>query len=1151
MSLRIIYGRAGSGKSSFCLSDIKEKVKKGGDIPLILIVPEQYSFQAEKKLVKELGSSGINNAQVLSIRRMAYRVLSEDGGIARRHVNSAGKAIIIYGIMEKLAKSLTVYRKAAAQQGFVNNISGIISELKRYNITDEMLGVAIEELVDNCQLADKLTDIKLIYSEFNRIVHEKYLDTDDDLTLLAEKLKDSKLFDGAYIWMDEFSGFTPQEFAVIEKLICKTESVSVVLCTDHLSSEGCDVSEIFYPVKHTATKLMKIAKDNNVYIEKPVLVQQKSEEFTKKNLELSHLEKNLFSENYSKYKDEPNSIKLNIAANMYAEIEEAAKDILYLCREKNMKYSEIAVAAGNLSTYQKMISVVFKEYGIPCFIDSKRNINGHPLVLLILSVFQIFTKSWSYEAVFRYLKTNLTEISRDEIDIIENYVLANGIRGNRWTSLDNWSFSLDGNYNYDLNSEENKQKLIAINETRNKITKPLVDFFDKAKGRKKAIEICTALFDFLCEIRVPDRIEDLIETFREKGEIELAKEYGSIWNTIMEVIDQVAESTGQETMGLDRFSKLLAVGFEGCDMGLIPAAIEQVQVGSTDRSKTQGIKAMYILGANDGVFPAAAREEGIITDRERQQLLDIGIELAQDTRSKTFEQQYITYTVLTAASEYIYISCPASDLDGKAYRESILFQEIKKLFPHIKKKSKMADAKEFTMPAAALPTFNEMTAAFRQKFEGSEIPKEWLNIYGWYNKNSEWQKKLSAMKNSFYYTSQVADLEKQSVAKLYGKNIFTSVSRLERYKSCAFSYYVEYGLKAKERKIYKLSAPDLGTFLHRVIDEFSEKVTESGMSWREIDDVWCTENISQIIDQLLNKMTGSILKSSQRYIYLTDRLKRVLTRAVMLVAEHVRRSAFNPVGYEVGFGVGNELPEVVIETASGGKVILNGRIDRIDNMTDGQQTYIRIVDYKSGNKAFRLSEVYYGLQLQLITYMDAAIEGSKKEDGNQVLPAAVLYFKIDDPMISGGRGKSEEEIEKDIMKQLKMKGLILADVKLIRDMDKDITGTSVIIPATINKDDTIGKNSSVATVKQFELIRRHAATLLAEIGDEIFQGNIKINPYRIDKNIFCSYCNYHSVCQFDTAMKDNNYNFMDNKSDDDVWQALNKKYGEEAESKDE
>ncbi len=1134
MSLRIIYGRAGSGKSSFCMNEIKSSLEKGQAAKHIIIVPEQFSFQAEKRLIKALGASGINGAEVLSFGRLSHRVLGEVGGMVRKHINPAGKSILVYTIMDSLKEHLRVFARAAGQRGFVNTLCGTISEFKRYNVTADMLN-SLETTTMNTQLQDKIHDIGLIYGEFDKRLHDKYVDSDDYIALLAEKIQQSIFLKDVEIWVDEFSGFTPREYDVLEKLLARAERVNVALCTDCLADElELDEIDAFLPAKTAAGKLVKLAKDKGVTVDAPVPMKSTGVKYSR---ELAFLETNLYTYTHGRYKGSTHALSIYEAPDIYEEVESAARDILRKCRKEGLRYRDIAVITGDLALYGKVIRVVFDEYGIPCFIDRKKDITGHPLVLLVLSALEVTTSNWSYETVFRYLKTGLTGIGREDLDILENYVLANGIKGSAWVKDEDWS--------YDIGYSE--ELLKKVNEVRREAAEPLVRLYKKVKGKNTGREICTALYDFLCELEVPERLEKLVEYFASEGELDRADEYSQVWNILLELLDQVVEAMGDDTVRVETFLEILSVGFGEYNIGLIPPALEQVLVGSLERSKSHDVKAIYILGANDGIFPVPFRQEGILSDRDREMLGSLGVELAPDTRGRTFEQQHLIYTALTSASEYMRLSYCAADREGRALRPSIVISRLKRIFPEVSFESGMTRDDQCSSAdlcvSSPVPTFNGLVTAMRQRMEGRYADPLWREVSEWYKNREEWNVKYAKVLEGFNYTNQVEVIKRERVRSLYGSTIYTSVSRLERYSSCPFSYYVEYGLKAKERRILKMNAPDMGSFMHSVIDTFSREVSESGMGWRHLERAWCAEKVAEIVDNLVQEMSGSVFLSSSRYRYLADRLKRVLTRAVWLIAEHIRRSTFEPVGYELGFGEGEKLPAITLQLPSGENMVLSGRIDRMDCLETEEGKYFRIVDYKSGSKQFKLADVYYGLQLQLITYLDAVSESLGQDSEKTVLPAGILYFRLDDPIVLGGRGVSEEDIEKAIMKELKMKGLLLADVKLIREMDNEIDGDSLIIPARINKGGDLGR-SSAATAEQFDIIKGHVKRLLYSLGEEMLKGNISISPYRRKRMTACAYCGYMSICQFDTRLKGNSFRNLQDRKEAEIWELMGYKAAE-------
>ncbi len=1135
MSIRIIYGRAGSGKTHYCLNDIKSRASSGDSHPLVLLVPEQFTLQAERDLISVLGTGGILETEVLSFRRLAFRVFSQEGGITYPHIHPAGKSMIIYRVLDKVKKNLKVFAKSADRQGFVNTLATLISEFKRYSITPTILEETSQTLEGPLQ--DKMKELNAIYAEYEQIVAQRYRDSDDDLTLVSDKLANSTLYNNAEIWIDGFSGFTPQEYSLITTLFTKAHRVNISLCTDSLDYKG--EAEVFASVKRAYQRLMKTAQEIGSKIEKPIYLGGDSLPRFKDSFELAHLEQNLYAYPHKIYTTQTQDISLFSSIDIFTEIEETARDILRLCRDKDMRYRDIAVVTRNLASYERLIEVIFAEYDIPFFMDRKVDITNQPTVRLILSMLDIFNENWSYEAVFRYLKTGLTGLVKESVDKLENYVLACGIRGSRWTKNEDWTMSTEL-LPEEKNFDNLQDSLREINSIRLAVSTPLLEFRQRTKGKRKASEICSALYDFLCQIEVPARIEDFIEKFRRNGELSLANEYSQVWNTVMDVLDQTVEVMGDETFGLEKFSNILEVGLEEYKIGMIPASLDQVLVGSVERSRSHELKALYLLGVNDGVFPSSDLEEGILSDLDRDSLNKAGIELAADTRTQAFDEQYLVYRTLSTAGCYLRLSWAIGDHEGRSMRPSIIISRLKKVFPKITETSNILKSEKSSIEllSGRSPAFRQMISEIRSKADGRVIQPLWQDVYRWFMSQQDWQDICQTVRSAFLYKNIAQPISQEKMEFLYGSPTYASVSRLESYKSCPFAFYVQYGLGAKERKIYSMNPPDIGTFMHKVIEKFSFYILEQNISWRELEKQWCKERVSDIVDEMLTNMQGSGLAGSQRYTALTVRLKRVVVRAVWLIAEHIRRSNFDPLGYELGFGEGEQFPPIIIELDSGAKINLVGRIDRVDALETEEGTYLRIVDYKSGYKDLKLSDVYYGLQLQLLTYLDALRQNGETALTTPILPGGVLYFRIDDPIIRRNSKISEEEIEMAIMKQLKMKGLLLADVKLIREMDNSLQGSSSIIPATINKDDVLGKASKVASLTQFKMLQTYVRTLLKDLCEEIMRGNVSIKPYKKKGITSCTYCDYSAVCQFDPALKENTFEPLHDQKDEDVWKFI-------------
>jgi ATP-dependent helicase/nuclease subunit B len=691
MSLQFIYGRAGTGKTFYCLNSIKTKQQLDNSRKLVLLVPEQYTLQAERDLINVLGTGGILKTEVLSFRRMAFRVLNEVGGITYPHIHPAGKSMIIYRILDKLKDQFAIFHKSANCKGFVNTLSTLITELKRYNIRPESFDEVLKGLDEDNYLTHKLREIKLVYGEFENMLNCRYRDTDDELTLLSKKMDSTDMYGSAEIWIDGFTGFTPQEIDVISKLILKAENVYITVCTDILSDDGqaqTQTTDVFSSAKYLYKKLSDIAKNTGVEILSPVGLNKKNPARFKDSRELMSLEANYSAYPYRAYPQPTVDIELFESVNIYNEIEECARDIIRQCRENGMRFKDITVAARNLAGYENLIEVIFQQYNIPCFIDSKTEITNHPLVRLVLSMLEIFNENWSYEAVFRYLKSGLTGVEQTSIDLIENYVLACGIRGSRWTQEKDWNTSVEFKPE-EKQAPENDEMLLQINKTRNEIREPLLKFRNRTKGRKNAAEFCAGLYDFLVEIGVVERIEEYIKWFTQNGQLRLANEYQQVCNILMDVFDQVVEVMGDETFGLERFTNIFKIGLAEYRISSIPASLDQVLVASIEHSRSHEIKALYILGTNDGIFPSAGITEGVLSDADRTVLDKNGIELASDTKTRAFDEQYLIYRTLTMPKNFLRLSWPIADHEGRTMRPSIIISRVKKIFTKDRKSTRL------------------------------------------------------------------------------------------------------------------------------------------------------------------------------------------------------------------------------------------------------------------------------------------------------------------------------------------------------------------------------------------------------------------------------------------------------------------------------
>ena len=1114
MSLRIIYGKSGTGKSTYIFNEIADKIKQSNR-KIYIITPEQFSFTAEKKLLDSINAPSVISAEVLTFNRMAYRVMKELGNANINNLSSTGKSMLIYDILSEQKNNLKFIGKSSEN---IEMIGTQITEFKKHGITAENLKNVMENTEDK-YLKAKINDMLSVYEKYTEEISNDYIDENDSLTILAEKLDCVHDFDNTDIYIDEFVGFTHQEYEIIRKLLTKANEVNITVCTDDTNLSENQDTDVFCANKTTLDKVYYIAKQEGVKIERPICLDTL---YRFKSDELKHLEENIYAFPYKKYDRNVKDIELFLAKNQYSEIEHVAEKIVKLVRDNNYRYNDISVITKDLEGYSSLCKAIFNEYDIPVFIDEKKDLSQNILVKYLLSVINIFAKNWSASSIFEYLKTGLVnDIDDDDIWTIENYVLRWGIKGSKW---------YNGEWNFYNETEGIQEKILHIRE---KIASPLLKLKNELSGSKDVRTITTKLYEFLINNGINANLEKKIEELEEMGEVEKAKEYETSYKLIMDLLDEMVMLFDDKKVSFDKYAEMLKIGLGNSGLGKIPGTQDQVIVGDVDRSRSHKVKAVFIIGLNDGMFPSVNKNEGYFNDNDREVLKGVGAELAKGTTEKLYDDNFNIYKAFSTSEEKLYLSYASSDLEGKSLRPSILINRIKKIFPKLEEQSDIVEKQSEII--TKMSTFETLLHKLSEFRDGKDIEEKWFEVYNYYANNDEWKEKLENSLKALNFNIEPDKIDKNIVQKLYGDTLKTSVSRLEQYKSCPFSYYLKYGLSLSEREEFKIQAIDTGTFMHDVIDSFFDKVQEKGIGLKGIEQEQIEEIVDEIIEEKLQLKKNYIFTSIPKYRVLANRLRKVIKKSMIYIVDSLKYSDFEVMGHELEFKNGKQYQAIQMELESGKKVEITGKIDRIDIAKTPEGNYIRIIDYKSSTKDINLNEVAAGLQLQLLTYLDAVCN---IED---VMPAGVLYFNLIDPSIKGVSKISEEKLQDEIRKQFKMKGLILADVDIVKKMDKKLEkGNSNIIPAYIDKDGNLSNKSSTITREQFENLQKYTNKIIKQISNEIMSGDINVKPYYKIKNgqTPCSYCKYKSVCNFNTGICKKQYNYIGNESKDAVLEEI-------------
>ena len=1108
MSLKLIYGKSGSGKSEYCFKEIAKDINKE---KIYLIVPNQMALMAEKKLMEITNNVSLINTEVITFNRMAFRVRNEIGGAKKTNLSKSGKAMLLYDILCKQKDSLNFLGKSSENVDIIGNS---ITEFKKHRIDINKL----REECNNTQdmyLKLKLNDMITMYKEFESSIQNRFLDENDVLDILNNQIVESNQFKDAIIYIDEFVGFTTQEYQIIAKLLQIAKQVNITICTDNLMQNEELDKDIFYASKNTGIKLINIAKEYGIEIEEDVKLKNL---YRFKNEELKHLEENFYKIPYKKYEGEPKNIKMFLANNQYSEIEHIATQIVKLVRNEEYRYKDISVITKNLSIYSSLIKVIFSNYNIPVFIDEKRELSENIIVKFLISVLEICNKNWSYESVFNYLKTGFVNIEREEIFKLENYCIRWGIKGNKWYKED---------WNYVGKDEYTKEEVDRLNELRRMIVKPIRNLQEKAKKDNTFLNLTKILYEFLQEMKLEETIKLKINKLEEKGFIELANEYETSFKVLIELFDEIVLVFGEEKTNFDKYISTLKIGLKNTGLGKIPATQDEVIVGDVSRSRSHKVKAVFIIGINDGEFPSVYKDEGFFNDKDREYLKEQGFELANGSLENLYEENFNIYKAFTVAEEKLFLSYASSDNEGRTLRPSILITKMKKIYSNLQETSDIISQEKEIITKNN--TFDNLIEKLNDYQEGKDVEDIWFDVLNYYENDALWKSRLLKSLDGITYTNIPEQIKPEFVKKLYGETLHTTISRLERYRSCPFSFYLEYGLKLKEKKSLKLDPIDTGSFMHEVIDTFFENVSNKKISIKEIENADIEKIVKQIVEEKLNLTSNYIFKSIPKFIILTNRLCRLVTLSIIYIVQGLKNTDFEVVGNEIEFKNGKEYRPIEIVTKDGKKVEITGKIDRIDLAKDETGKYIRIIDYKSSAKDINLNEVLAGLQLQLITYLDAVCQDK------DLIPAGILYFGLVEPKIDKGkRAKdiTEEEIEQKLREHFRMNGLVLAEMNIINMMDNKLKDgeKSDVIPVKIKKDGTMDKTSKVVSRKEFEILQKYVKSTLAQISKEILDGNIDIKPYYNvkTKRKPCEYCKYNSICNFKKGFYGNDYNYIDN-----------------------
>ena len=1117
MSLRFCFGPSGSGKSHRIYEEIMQRAAEEPGRNFLIIVPDQFTMQTQKDLVMRSDRDGILNIDVLSFGRLSHRILEEVGTKEMPVLDDTGKSLVLQKVAADLKEQLPAMGSLLHKQGYIHEVKSAISEFMQYGISTQDMDKLITSAQKRGALAMKLKDLKTLYRGFQDYIRDHFITTEETLDVLRRSLSKSKILKGSVVVFDGFTGFTPIQNRLIQELmrVCAETIVTVTIGVGEDPYKMDGEQKLFHLSKKTVADLEKLAAEAEVERGEDLFVKGGPNRFAKAPA-LHYLEQNLFRYQYEPYAGEQQEIHMFEALSPREEVHQTALYIRHLIREQGMTYRDIAVVIGDLEGYASYVETEFGQLEIPCFLDRTRGIVLNPMIEYIKSALQLYIKDFSYDTVFHFLRSGMADISREEIDELENYVIRTGARGYRTYSrlFTRRTEELQGNAE---GSEQAEEKTM---ERLNRIRQQFMDAVEilHMGSQEKAGDYVSHLYDFLEQNQVQQKLLNYQQQFEKEGDLSRAREYAQIYRLVMDLLDQVYELLGEEEISRQEFADILEAGFGEITVGTIPQNVDRIVVGDMERTRLKQVKVLFFLGVNDGNIPKNASKGGIISDMDREFLIESGTEMAPSPRQQMYIQRLYLYLNMTKPSEQLYLSYAKVNSEGKGIRPSYLIDTVRKLFP--------AMSVEYPQNRSRLEQIEGrqegaryLAEELREYVEGTLPEEERQDFYLMYRAYEADAAGRDLLTRAAFRRYRESGLSRIVARALYGQQLENSVSRLETYAACACRHFLQYGLSLQEREEFGFEASDMGTVYHAVLENFAGKLAESNLTWWDFTEDFAAKAVKESVEAYAATYGETVLYSSARNEYAITRMSRILTRTVLTLQKHLKQGSFQPDDYELSFRFAEDLDSIHVDLSEDEKMHLQGRIDRIDVSEDAEHVYVKVIDYKSGNRKFDLAALYYGLQLQLVVYMNAAMEmESRKHPDKEIVPAALLYYHIDDPTIETPVELTDEQINEQILAKLRMNGVVNSDPEVVERLDRYMQDKSVVIPVEKKKDGSFSARSGVLSREEMQLISSYVDAKIRSIGREILDGKIAANPYEKGNEEACTYCAYKKVCGFDGSI---------------------------------
>lgn len=1101
MSLQFILGGSGSGKSTYILKQIVERSIHEEQKRFFILVPDQFTMQTQMDVVSMHPREGIMNIDVLSFSRLSYRILEETGGNRQPVLDDTGKSLVLRKVAANLEDQLPILGSNLRKLGYIHEVKSAISEFMQYGIGEKEM----EEMMSFSQkrggLYGKLKDLSTLYGGFKAYLKDRYITTEETYDRLALQLQKSKLIKDSVIVLDGFTGFTPIQHKVIRQLMRHSLECYITLTIEGEKQKKEQLAEhdLFLLPSKTYASLIKIAQEEKVEIKEDIQMATRGIRFEKRK-DLLHLERTLFSYPRRVLDVRTENIVFLPEENMEEEVRKTCRKIRELL-QLGYAYRDIAIIAGDLPGYKSILEEIMGQYSIPVFFDETKEITLNPFIEFLRAAMGVMVKNYSYESMFHYLRSGMVSMEQEKIDILEQYCLAHGIKGKK-----NWSSLF-------VKGQKEGEDLELLNNLREQI---MEDLQLLKPGKQKGKDLIDQLYAFLVKNKCAEKLQKYEAYFSSVGEKSKEKEYAQIYTLVMELMEQVHELLGEEILSWEELGQIMDAGFGEIQVGLIPQEVDQVVIGTLERTRLKQIKALFFLGMNEGKVPRTSSRGGILSDLDREFLAESSLELAPTPRQQLFIQKYYFYLMVTKPSHKLYLSYPALNQEGKSLKPSYFLEQIRALFPNQEEERKETEQIPRTYQEARLYVAKNLSKIKQGKAEekNKRLVSALLPLLK--EKNERWWEQLFA---AAYYCYEPQTISKEAAKALYGAVLYSSVSRLEKMAACAFSHYLQYGLGLKERQEYQFEAVDLGNVFHGVLELFAGKLAEKNYTWIDFPLEEGRKILSQVLEAYAISYGNTILFSTARNAYGKRKIERILWRTVRTLQYQLQKGKFLPKNFELSFSSLEDLDSVTISLSQEEKLRLGGRIDRVDTFQEEDTVYVKVIDYKSGNQTFQLAALYHGLQLQLVMYLNAAMElEQRKNPKNRVEPGAFLYYHITDPMVEVTEELSGEEVEELIRRELRVNGIINEKPQVLQGIDSTHALKSEVAHLEYKKDGSLMARSQVMSADQIELLQQYAKKKAGDLGRQILSGEISMQPKVLKNRDACSFCSFKQICGFDEKL---------------------------------